>query len=56
MPNYMLYAVAYRGGLEGGFQGAPPKFRSFDKAEPNFLFRGNYIRNTLITNTGFTRF
>jgi hypothetical protein len=25
-----------------------PKFRSFDKAEPNPLFRGKYIRNNLI--------
>jgi hypothetical protein len=26
----------------------PPKFRSFDKAVPNFQFRGKYIRNNLI--------
>ena len=25
----------------------PPKFRSFDKAEPNFQFCGKYIRNNL---------
>ena len=25
----------------------PPKFRSFDKAEPNSQFRGKYIRNNL---------
>jgi hypothetical protein len=26
----------------------PPKFRSFDKAEPNSQFRGKYTRNNLI--------
>jgi hypothetical protein len=26
----------------------PPKFRSFDKAKPNSLFRGKYIHNNLI--------
>jgi hypothetical protein len=26
----------------------PPEFRSLDKAEPNFQFRGKYIRNNLI--------
>jgi hypothetical protein len=26
----------------------PPKFRSFDKAEPNSQFRGKYIRNNQI--------
>jgi hypothetical protein len=26
----------------------PPKFRSFDKAEPNSQFRGIYIRNNII--------
>jgi hypothetical protein len=35
-------SVVYRGG--GGFN-TPPKFRSFDKSEPNSQFRGKYIRN-----------
>jgi hypothetical protein len=34
---------------EGGVQPPPPpKFRSFEKAEPNSQFRGIYIRNNLI--------
>jgi hypothetical protein len=32
----------------GGVFKPPPKFRSFDKAEPNSQFRGIYIRNNLI--------
>jgi hypothetical protein len=32
----------------GGFNPHPPKFRSFDKAEPNSQLRGKYIRNKLI--------
>jgi hypothetical protein len=39
--SYRLCALAYR----GGFNPPPPKFRSFDKAEPNSQFRGKYIRN-----------
>ena len=35
------------GGGVWGVQTPPPKFRSFDKAEPNFQFRGKYIRNNL---------
>jgi hypothetical protein len=35
------------GGAVWGFK-APPKFRSFDKAELNSQFRGIYIRNNLI--------
>jgi hypothetical protein len=35
-----------REGLEG-FK-TPPKFRIFDKAEPNSQSRGKYIRNNLI--------
>jgi hypothetical protein len=31
----------------GGFKPSP-KFRSFEKAEPNSLFRGKYIRNCLV--------
>jgi hypothetical protein len=34
-------------GVLWGFN-APPKFRSFDKAQPNSQFRGKYIRNNLI--------
>jgi hypothetical protein len=34
-------------GLGGGFK-PPSKFRSFDKTEPNSLFRGKYIRNNLM--------
>jgi hypothetical protein len=35
---------------EGGWGVVTPiqKFRSFDKAEPNFQFRGKHIRNNLI--------
>ena len=42
-----LYTVAYRGGVWGVQPPPPPKFRSFDKAEPNSQFRGKYIRNNL---------
>jgi hypothetical protein len=46
--SYMLQtSVAYRAGFEGGSN--PPKFRSFDKAEPNSQFCGIYIHNNLIT-------
>jgi hypothetical protein len=31
-----------------GFNPHPRKFRSFDKAKPNFKFRGKFIRNNLI--------
>jgi hypothetical protein len=40
------------GGVIGGFYPLPPKFRSFDKAEPNSHFRGKYIRNNLIRIRG----
>jgi hypothetical protein len=39
---------AYRGGGWGVQTPPPPKFLSFDKAEPNSQFRGKYIRNNLI--------
>jgi hypothetical protein len=40
-------AVAYRGGRGGlGISNPLPKFRSFDKAEPNSQFRGKYIQTT----------
>ena len=31
-----------------GVEPPPPKFRSFDDAEPNSQFRGKHIRNDLI--------
>jgi hypothetical protein len=45
MKNY-VHSVAYR----CGFGGSTPlkKFRSFDEAEPNYQFRGKYIRDNLI--------
>jgi hypothetical protein len=34
---------------EGGLGGStPPKFRSFDEAEPNSQFHGKYIHNNLL--------
>jgi hypothetical protein len=33
---------------EGGVEPPPPKFLSFDKAEPNSQFRGKYVHNNLI--------
>jgi hypothetical protein len=36
------------GGLGGFNPPLPPKFRSFNKAEPSSQFRGKYIRNNLI--------
>ena len=45
-----LSATIVSGVLKGGgwgFNPLPPKFRSFDKAEPNSQFRGKYIRNNL---------
>jgi hypothetical protein len=42
-----LDSVVYRGG--GGVKLPPPKFLSFDKAEPNSQFRGKHIRNNLIS-------
>jgi hypothetical protein len=40
-------AVAYRGGI-WGFNPNHPEIPKFDKAEPNYQFRGIYIRNNLI--------
>jgi hypothetical protein len=40
--------MAYLGGGIGVFKLPLPKFRSFDKAESNFQFRGKYICNNLI--------
>jgi hypothetical protein len=37
-----------RRGWFGGFKPSPPKFRRFDKAEPNSQFRVKYIGNNLI--------
>jgi hypothetical protein len=47
MKEGQFVTVAYRGGF-GGFKPPLPKFRRFDKAEPNSLFRGKYIRNNPI--------
>jgi hypothetical protein len=41
-------AVAYLWGDGGCKTPPPPKFRCFDKAEPNSQFRGKYIRNNLM--------
>jgi hypothetical protein len=45
-PRTGLETVAYQGGF-GGSNPSPPKFRSFDKAEPNSQFHGKYIRNLI---------
>jgi hypothetical protein len=45
--HYWQKSVAYREGGFGGFTPSP-KFRSFNKADPNSLFRGKYIRNRLV--------
>jgi hypothetical protein len=42
-------AVAYRGGF-GVSTTLLPKFRSFEKAEPNSLFHGKYIPNNSFAN------
>jgi hypothetical protein len=42
------YPVTYLGGVGGVQPPPPPKFRSFDKGQPNSQFRGKYIRNNLI--------
>jgi hypothetical protein len=42
-----FYTVAYRGEV-WGVNPPPPKFWSFDKAEPDFQFRGKYISNCLV--------
>jgi hypothetical protein len=47
VPLTCIPSVAYRGGWFGGFKPLP-KFRSFDKAETNSLFRGKYIRSCLV--------
>jgi hypothetical protein len=47
-PKSECLSVAYRGGGLGWFNPPSPKFRSFDKAEPNSQFRGKYIHNNLI--------
>jgi hypothetical protein len=45
-----VFCVANQWRIEGvgGFNPLPPKFRSFDKAQPNSNFRGKYTRNNLI--------
>jgi hypothetical protein len=44
--QHVIWYRQWRNGGGGGVQ-TPPKFRSFDKAEPNSQFRGKYIRNNL---------
>jgi hypothetical protein len=41
-------SISGAGGGGGWVLQTPPKFRSFDKAEPNSQFRGKYIRNNPI--------
>ena len=46
--SFKVSCVQWR--TEGGVWGVqtpPPKFRSFDKDEPNSQFRGKYIHNNL---------
>jgi hypothetical protein len=45
--NVQLWQLCTEGGGLGGSTPLP-KFRSFNKAEPNSLFRGKYIRNCLV--------
>jgi hypothetical protein len=44
------YEDTQTNGVAGGcgVKTPPPKFRSFDKAEPNSMFRGKHIRSNLI--------
>jgi hypothetical protein len=48
----ILYSVSYEQWHTEGVWGVqtppPPKFRSFDKAEPNSQFCGKYIHNNLM--------
>jgi hypothetical protein len=46
--NMTVSGVPREGRFGGSTPPHPPKFRSFDKAEPNSLFHGKYIRNNLI--------
>jgi hypothetical protein len=46
IPTYRATPVAYRGGFADS--NPPPKFRSFDKSEPDSQFRGKHICNNLI--------
>jgi hypothetical protein len=48
----MFQPVAYREKGSLGVQHPPPKFRSFDKAEPNSQFRGKYTLNNLVRIRG----
>jgi hypothetical protein len=46
-----IFVVPISGVLRGGLEGSntpSPKFRSFEKAEPNSQFHGKYICNNLI--------
>jgi hypothetical protein len=53
MPSYPRHRRT-EGGL--GVQPPTPKFRSFEKTEPNSQFRGKHIRKKPTKNTGFTHF
>jgi hypothetical protein len=44
-----LLSVAHRGGFRGLNTPPPPKFQSFAIAQPNFQFRGIYIRKNVLT-------
>jgi hypothetical protein len=49
--NKYLKLSILTSGVPRGFEGVQhpsPKFRNFDKAEPNSQFRGKYIRYNLI--------
>jgi hypothetical protein len=49
LPIAEKVAMQWRSEGRGGLGSSnPPKFRGFDKAEPNSHFRGKYIRNNLI--------
>jgi hypothetical protein len=45
--QYVMMQWHTEGGGLGGST-PPPKFRSFNKAEPNSQFHGKYIRNCLV--------
>jgi hypothetical protein len=47
--NFSFFFTVHDSGVPRGVWGVqtPPKFRNFDKAEPNSQFRVKYIRNNL---------
>jgi hypothetical protein len=46
--NFDISGPFFSGRRFGEFNPSFPKFRRFDKAEPNSLFRGKYMRNNVI--------